>query len=671
MSRAEAIAAYHDAQKRGERYYNSCVARGEYPYPRVLEDVVDESMELGQVDIGEVDIPMELIIGTRAAGRKNAFAGNFMPLLRMETEFGAKWTALCEAHLSADGISDPISCIEYMGKFYVQEGHKRVSVMRFFGAPSIRGTVTRVIPAWSKDPKVQAYYEFMAFHRLSGQYLVSLDKPGAYQKLQKLLGFEPQHVWTEDERSEFRAVYFQVESALEGRIAGEARDITPSEALMACLEVFPYEELKKATADDIKKRLIALMPDLRFVAADEPTAVSTEPSQPPEKSLVGRILDGLNRPTLRIAFIHASDPENSSWSRGHDEGCRYLEQQLGDRIQVKRYIAVDDADAVMETAVKEGAQLLICTAPALLAASRRIAAANPALKVLVCALSVPAAGVRTYYSRIYEAKLITGAIAGAMCGGESIGYLARYPIMGTPAAINAFALGVRMTAPEARIHLGWSSMTTNPLQILRKEGVRIVSGHETFAQANQEAAPGWSTSLLLPDGGYRPLASACWNWGRLYVLLVQGVLDGSWDAFDPTRASAVTYWWGMSSGVIDVQLAPDLPAGVAQLADILKRGLADGSLQPFHCPMRDQQGRVRSEGDRWLSPQEIMHMNWLMERVIGRIPTADEVLPMSRETTRLLALQADTGEAEEEAEAPAPKSAPAEDAQADSAAAQK
>ena len=643
MSRTEAIACYRDAQKRGEKYYNTCMAKGVYPYPQVLEDVLDESMELGQVDIGITDIPMHLIVGTRAAGRKNAFAGNFMPLLRLETEFGSKWTALCAAHLDEDGISDPISCMEYMGKFYVQEGHKRVSVLRYFDAPSIRGSVTRVIPAWSEDPAVQAYFAFMNFHRLSGQYIVQFDKAESYAKLLRRLGFDEQHVWTDTERMDFRAMYFQVESALEGRISDEAHHVTPAEAILACLEVYPYEDMKKASADEIKKRLIALMPDLRFVAQDSPTAVSTEPSAPPQKGLVGRILDGLSQPTLRIAFVHASDPETSSWSRGHDEGRIFLEQQLGDRIQVKSYVASEDADAVMQTAVADGAQLLIATAPALLAASRRVAAAHPSLKVLVCALSVPAAGVRTYYSRIHEAKLITGAIAGAMCGGEPIGYLARYPILGTPAAINAFALGVRMTAPDAPIHLGWSSIAPNPLQLLRKEGVRIVSGHETFTRTNDELTthPGWTTSLLLPDGGSRPLASACWNWGQNYTLLVKGILDGSWEAFDPGRTSAVTYWWGMSSGVIDVELAPDLPAGVAQLAEILKRGLSDGSIQPFHCPMRDQQGRVRSTGDRWFSPQEIMSMNWLMEHVIGRIPTSDDVLPMSRETTKLLALPAD------------------------------
>ena len=66
--------------------------------------------------------------------------------------------------------------------------------------------------------------------------------------------------------------------------------------------------------------------------------------------------------------------------------------------------------------------------------------------------------------------------------------------------------------------------------------------------------------------------------------------------------------------------------------------MVSGSVQPFLCQLRDQEGVIRLDGERWLTPFEIMNMNWLAENVSGVLPTADEVLEMSRETTRLLAL---------------------------------
>ncbi len=85
-----------------------------------------------------------------------------MPLLGLKTEFATKWINLCVSHLD-EGIRDPIICFEYLGKFYVQEGNKRVSVLKYFDASSITGNVTRVVPQYSDDPAVQMYYEFMHF----------------------------------------------------------------------------------------------------------------------------------------------------------------------------------------------------------------------------------------------------------------------------------------------------------------------------------------------------------------------------------------------------------------------------------------------------------------------------------------------------------------------------
>ena len=99
MSRQEATDQYLKALKSGQRYRKDCVVRGRYPYPQVLDDILDDSMVAGQMDLGLVEIPSEQIVGTKAQGRKPAFAANFMPLLPINSEFGAKWVSLCMAHL--------------------------------------------------------------------------------------------------------------------------------------------------------------------------------------------------------------------------------------------------------------------------------------------------------------------------------------------------------------------------------------------------------------------------------------------------------------------------------------------------------------------------------------------------------------------------------------------
>ena len=639
---AQAIEQFRAAYKSGQRYYNDCIAKGLDPYPVVLDDVCSESLSSAKVDLGVMDIPIDSIVGTIASGRKAAFAGNFMPLLGQDTEFGAKWISLCDHHLSSSGINEAIICMEYMGRFYVQEGHKRVSVLKSFGAPTISAHVMRIVPTLTEDPEVQAYYEFMDFYKLSHVYQMQFRRPGCYARLQASLGFAPDHVWTREEQTDFLGLYWKLREACDAHLLEQVRSKSLSEAMLACLEVYPYAELQHQSVQELKKSVTSILPDLRFAAEDEPTAVSTEPGALPEKSLVGRILEGIARPTLNVAFVHASDPETSTWSRGHDLGRLRLETVFGSQVKVRSYLAAgEDVDQLMEKAVQEGAQLLIATAPTLLAAARRAAAKHPQLMVLVCALSVPYASVRTYYPRIYEAKFVSGALAGVMCGDSPIGYIARYPILGVPASVNAFALGARMTNPNARILLDWSCVAGDPVERLRQAGVRLISGHPVAAHDHKDGRIGWSTAMVTPEGDFRPLACDLWNWGKLYEQIVQGILAGNWKSLDNTGNSAINYWWGMNSGVMNVRLAKDLPVGITQLAAILKDGLKANTLNPFHTVIRDQQGVVRNDGEQLFSAEEIMRMNWLCDNVEGALPDFDQLLPMSRDTTALLAIPRD------------------------------
>ena len=641
MSRIDAINEYRLAQRAGLKYYNACVAAHKNPYPEVLEDQINETQASGHAPIGTIEIPSDLIVGTLAAGRKMAFAGNYMPILPENSEFASKWISLCDAHMSEEGIRDPITCMEFMGKFYVMEGHKRVSVLKSFGAPAILGTVTRMIPVWSQDPAVQAYYEFMKFYRLCGLYHIQFSRPGQYDKLQQALGFAADHVWTREEKADFLSVYWRFRSVCDENVLDKVRDHSIGEALLMCLEVYSYDELRQDDSDAMRKKLMSLLPDLQFSAQDESATVSMNPVVS-EKSFVRSLLDGISRPVLNVAFVHAAPPESSAWSLGHEQGAKRLKEVLGDQVSVTSYVANDEtADEVMEQAVQAGAQVLFVTAPILLAPARRAAALHPDCKVLVCALSVPFTGIRTYYCRLYEAKFISGAIAGVLCEGEPIGFLARYPILGSPAAINAFALGARMTRPDAKIQLAWSCLPGDPIKALNQAGCKIVSGH-TMAVFNSETSSYWNTAHMGPDGKSQVLISDVWNWGRLYEDIVRSILNGGWEKAEES-SPAVHYWWGMNSGVMDVQLSPTLPAGVMQLATILKDGLVRGSLHPFLAQIRDQQGVLRSAGDRWFTPMEMMNMNWLCDNVVGKIPAQDELLEMSRKTTSLLAIPTETG----------------------------
>ena len=60
-----------------------------------------------------------------------------------------------------EGIREPVQAFEFMNRFYVQEGNKRVSVLKYFGAASIRARVTRILPKRTGTPENRVYFEFL------------------------------------------------------------------------------------------------------------------------------------------------------------------------------------------------------------------------------------------------------------------------------------------------------------------------------------------------------------------------------------------------------------------------------------------------------------------------------------------------------------------------------
>ena len=637
MLRKEAAEEYAKALKEGLREYKECVQKALPGNPLVLDEILEEDAGENCVSVGLMDIPVQRIVGTKTAGRVSAFTPSFRPLLEAETEFAVKWISLCTAHLGEEGIQTPIECFEYLGDFYVQEGNKRVSVLRHFGAAKIAANVKRILPAMDDSPRVKAYQEFLEFYKLSGLYDVKFTQPGNYGKLLEKSGYPTDRKWTEEERRRFRASIYYFTEAMDA-VGGGSDLPQPEDALLLWLAVHPFTDLKELSSGELKKTITQLWPNLMAASSTEPV-VKTEP--PEEKSKIVQIFKGVDY--LNVAFVHQYDPQTSNWTRSHENGRKYLEQSLGKAVTTRVYYNANTAETateLIEKAVADGAEVVFTTAPQLIDPCMKASVKYPKVRFLNCSLHQPYATVRTYYSRIYEGKFITGAIAGAMSKDDRIGYVGTYPIHGVPASINAFALGAQMTNPDAKIELKWSCVPGNPTQEFLAKGIRAISNRDTPLE--NYIVNEYGTYFADDAGNLTPVGSPTWVWGQFYENMVRSIMSGSWE--DEKEGQVVNLWWGMRSGVIDVTMPPGVPEGIRMMANVLKEGICNGTLDPFKRRIVDQQGIVRNDGSKSFSPVELLKMDWLCENVVGSFPKYDQILPLSRPMVDLLGLYPSTDE---------------------------
>jgi DNA-binding transcriptional ArsR family regulator len=178
---------YLKARKAGEKTYKEKVAEGEYPFLPALDDILPDADTLTHKPLGLMEIPVGMIAGTKTMARQNAFAPDFMPLLEPDSEFGTKWSSLYNAQIS-EGFSDPIKVYEYMHRFYVQEGNKRVSVSRYLDMPVIMADVTRIVPPAEVLAENPVYAEFLRFYDVAPIYEIETSWEYSYTEIAELLG---------------------------------------------------------------------------------------------------------------------------------------------------------------------------------------------------------------------------------------------------------------------------------------------------------------------------------------------------------------------------------------------------------------------------------------------------------------------------------------------------
>lgn len=616
---------YKNALKSGQRAYRACVARGQSPYLAVLDDILVNVNIVAQEPLGLVEIPAESIVGTKTSGRHTAFAPNFMPLLEPDTEFAGKWSNLCDAHLD-EGIHTPIIAYEFLNKFYVQEGNKRVSVLKYFDAVRIAGTVTRLIPERNDSLENRIYYEFLDFYKLSKVNDVHFSRLGGYAKLQTLVCKASGESWTDDDRLSFSAFYTMFRQQFLA-LGGGGLNLTAGDAMLVYLSVYRYADACESTPSQVKQNLEKLWDEVKVLTEPQAVALSLEPKQGPGEPLLAKLNIFTKPSELKVVFLHEHNAENSAWVRAHDKGIEALQQAFPDRVFITRKENIEpevDAEQVLEDVAHDNADVVFTSSARMHTACLKVAAQHPKTRILNCSLNAPHPLVRTYYPRTYEVTYLLGMLAGVMARTDRVGYVAANPVYGIPAAVNAYAQGLKTVRPDAKVVLRWACLPdpAHPLDFSDRPDVEIF-----YARDNREPEGthrDYGLCRRQPDGTLQPLGLPVWRWDTFYTEIIRSIFDGAWDN-DAAGARAVNYWWGMSSGAEEIDYSKDLPAGTLQLLDLMEKMLSENDLRIFPEDLYAQGHVLHSPEAVVYSPKELMEMDWLDECVEGALPHYDEL----------------------------------------------
>ena len=672
------IDEYLKARKAAEKEYKARLSKGEYPYLQALDDILPGNNTMAQQALGLIEIPVELITGTKTRARQNSFAPDFMPLLGPDTEFASKWSNLYLAQME-EGFNTPIRVYEYLHRFYVIEGNKRVSVSRFLEMPTITADVTRIIPSGEVLDAEPAYAEFLEFYKAAPIYDIVCTGKGSYREIADIMGMPFDRAWPEEAVKALRVGYWRFAKVTK-ELAGDMGNMSMGDAFLIYLRIFRGEALSSRESDhEVGKKLKRIRNEI-FTARNEDKVALVESSDEvlnagslitkAEKvvagpgSLAGKVIPGLTyseKHPLKAAFIYDRFPEESNWIYNHEAGRLRMEKSYNGLVKTERFVTQEGVlsfDEAVAEAVSRGADVVFTTSVRQSDDTLRAAIKYPDVKFLNCSINLAHHAVRTYYAKLYEAKFLAGIVAGAASaadGSHRIGYCSDYPIYGTIAGINAFAIGAAMTDPKVRIYLDWSGRQDNNWWwSMVDRGIHVISAIDSTHNTDgsnaygvcyvEKVAPGEGTDL---SGRCKVtnLAAPIWKWGKLYEIIIKTILDGNYKSrLIDRKDKATNYWWGMMSGVVDIELSDEISPYTRQLVNILRTDIICGSMNPFDGRLCSQGGIVRNADDNPLTSMEVITMDWLNENIIGEIPEKESLTDEARETVSVSGVKGKTRE---------------------------
>ena len=229
-------------------------------------------------------------------------------------------------------------------------------------------------------------------------------------------------------------------------------------------------------------------------------------------------------------------------------------------------------------------------------------------------------GMNSYTGRMYQARFLTGIIAGMTTKSNIIGYVAAMPNNEVNRGINAFTLGARSVNPNVSVHVEWvgswndSEKEKAAAHDLIDKGADVLTYHanvpNTIQVADEEGVYSIGYHRLPEKHSDKCLTAAVNNWDVIYDEMLS-------DYLKKTDKDEDYYWQGIETGAVGLdEYSPLVSEDIKQKVEEAKARIIDGN-DVFSGNIKDNEGNLRCEEGEFLSDRELLgSMDWYVEGVV-------------------------------------------------------
>lgn len=339
---------------------------------------------------------------------------------------------------------------------------------------------------------------------------------------------------------------------------------------------------------------------------------------------------GIAKEDIKVGVLYISDPaEGSGYSYTHDLGIQGMQENLGlSSDQIVRKI-VDDSDAQATEAsirecIDEGCNVIFTTSWGYMETTAAMAEEYPDIYFSHgTGYMSNGKNFNNYFGRIYQARYLSGIVAGMNTKSNLIGYVAAQDSSNSEVTggIDAFAIGVASVNPDAKINVIITNSWYDPekeeaaSRQLLDMGCDVMAQHcdtaypQTLAQERGVYGIGYNSDMSkeTPDSC---LTSVIWNWSAYYTSAVKSIIDGSWDGSN--------YYGGMAEGLVGITNPASFAAeGTQEKVDEATAAILSGQSNVFDGVMTTNTGETIGQEGSTLDDATITGgINWYYHNVV-------------------------------------------------------
>lgn len=325
---------------------------------------------------------------------------------------------------------------------------------------------------------------------------------------------------------------------------------------------------------------------------------------------------------INVGFVYVSPIGDAGWSYSHDVGRQTIAKMDGVKTSYVEAVAEGpDSERVMLNMARKGYDLIFATSFGYMDPMLKVAKEFPKTTFMHCSGFKTADNMGNYFGRMYQARYLSGIVAGGMTKSGTIGYVAAFPIPEVIRGINAFTLGVQSINPAATVRVVWTKTWYDPAtekeaaKSLLDVGADVIAQHQD-SPGPQEAAEekgvysiGYNTDMskFAPKAH---LTAPVWNWGPYYTSVVESVKNGTWKPGSD--------WPGMADGIVDLApFGPMVPKDLQDKVMAAKAEIISGKMKVFTGPIKDQKGVEKVAAGVTAPDGDLLGMTWFVAGVVG------------------------------------------------------